>query len=94
MNEIVYHFDQNHEFLDSMAAKNNEITSLRGDIMSAFNLLNEALTGEFQVALNQKAAQVDLLMEDLGDNIANTHSKAQNQQEAMQLLDRQQAQGL
>lgn len=91
--QIVYRFDQNQGFLESMGSKIQEVVSLRGDITNAFKLLNEVFTGATQQALSIKAAEIDQLMEDLGDNISNTHTAAQNKQDAVRELDRQQAGG-
>ncbi|AYM40719.1 hypothetical protein BKG69_23285 [Mycobacteroides chelonae] len=93
MSEIVYRFEENRGFLESMSSKIQEIVGLRQEIQRGFQLLNEVFKGQTQEALNVKAAEIDQLMEDLGDDINQTHTAAQNKQDAVQELDRQRAGG-
>jgi uncharacterized protein YukE len=88
MSEILYNFGANAASLQDISGSVNAIQEVRADIEGIFNTLAEVYEGDGAVALNQAHVKVSQMMDEALNNVANTQRQAQDQQDAMQAMDR------
>ncbi len=86
--EIRYEFAQNAASLDDVSSGVQAIQEVRGDIDSIFTTLASVYEGEGSTALLQAHQKVSQMMDDALNHIGNTTLQAQDQQAAMQAMDR------
>jgi uncharacterized protein YukE len=85
---ILYNFGANAGSLDDITGITNAIQEVRGDIQTIFTTLAEVYEGEGAVALNQAHLEVNNMLEEALNTTVNTQKQAQDQQDAMQAMDR------
>jgi uncharacterized protein YukE len=88
MSEILYNFGSNAASLQDVSGAVTAIQEVRSDIEAIFNTLATVYEGEGSVALNQAHVKVSQMMDEALNNVANTQGQAQDQQDAMQAMDR------
>ena len=87
-NDITYNFGQNANSLDDVNQRLNDITEVKQDIASIFQALGSVYEGDGAAALQQAHQKIDSMLEEALNTTANTQKQAQDQQDAMQALDR------
>lgn len=88
MNEILYNFGANAGSLDDVNSRIRDIQEVRADIDGIFNTLATVYEGEGAESLNVARSNVSDMLDEALNSSANTQRQAQEQQEAMQALDR------
>jgi hypothetical protein len=88
MSEILYNFSANNASLEDVHTLIGGIHEARLDIDSIFRNLMSAYEGEGASALNNAHIQLNNMLDDALTDISTTTSRAQEQQAAMQALDR------
>jgi flagellar hook-basal body complex protein FliE len=88
MSEILYNFGQNANSLGDINGHLNATQEIRGDIDGIFNTLATVYEGEGSMALNQAHIKVSQMLDEALNNVLNTQKQAQDQQDAMQAMDR------
>jgi hypothetical protein len=85
---ILYNFGSNNSSLDDINSSISGIQQAKDDIANVFSLLATVYEGDGATALNQAQTQVNAMLDDAMNNSATTQQNAQDQQDAMQALDR------
>ena len=88
MSEILYNFAANNSSLDDINGNISGIQEVRSDIDNVFNILATVYEGEGATALGQAHQKFSAMLDDALNNASNTQKFAQDQQDAMQALDR------
>ncbi|WP_101951165.1 hypothetical protein [Mycobacterium sp. 3519A] len=88
MSEILYNFAANNASLGDISGNIQAIQEVRADIDNIFNALSTVYEGEGAMALNQAHMKVSAMLDDALNDASNTQKFAQDQQDAMQSLDR------
>ena len=88
MSEILYNFAANNSSLGDINSSISAIQEVRSDIDSIFQTLMSVYEGQGAEALNQAHVKVSGMLDEALNNTANTQKQAQDQQDAMQALDR------
>jgi hypothetical protein len=88
MSEILYNFGANNSSLDDINGHISAIHEVRADIDNVFGLLATVYEGEGAAALGQAHQKFSAMLEDALNDSTNTQKFAQDQQDAMQALDR------
>jgi len=88
MSEIQYNFALNHQSLTDVTHNINAIQEVRTDIDNVFTTLLSVYEGDGATALNQAHQKVSAMLDDALNDASNTQKFAQDQQDAMQSLDR------
>jgi hypothetical protein len=88
MSEILYNFAANNTSLDDIHGNIQGIQEVRANIDSIFNTLTSVYEGEGAQALQQAHQKVSTMLDDALNQSTNTQKLAQDQQDAMQALDR------
>jgi flagellar hook-basal body complex protein FliE len=85
---IQYNFAANNSSLDDINGHISGIQEVRSDIDNVFQILGTVYEGEGATALNQAHQKFSAMLDDALNNASNTQKFAQDQQDAMQALDR------
>jgi ElaB/YqjD/DUF883 family membrane-anchored ribosome-binding protein len=85
---ILYNFGANAGHLEDITGMTNAIQDVREDIQTIFTTLAEVYEGEGALALNQAHQEVNNMLEEALNTTVNTQKQAQDQQDAMQAMDR------
>ena len=88
---ILYNFGANNASLDDVTSLVGGIQEVRSDINNLFSVLGTVYEGSGATALQQAHHNLDSMLDDALQNMAQTQQQAQDQQAAMQALDNQQA---
>lgn len=88
MSDILYNFAANNSSLDDVNSNLSAIQEARSDIDNVFNVLATVYEGDGANAMNQAHQKVSAMLDDALNDAANTQKFAQDQQDAMQALDR------
>ncbi|WP_158168106.1 hypothetical protein [Mycolicibacterium smegmatis] len=88
MTEINYNFGANASSLEDVNSRIQDIHEVRSDIAGLFQTLASVYEGDGAQALQVAHQKIDSMLEEALNNTANTQRQAQEQQEAMQALDR------
>ncbi|SUA31514.1 Uncharacterised protein [Mycolicibacterium fortuitum] len=85
---ILYDFGANAGHLEDITGMANAIQEVRQDIQQIFQALGEVYTGEGATALNTAHHEVDNMLDEALNTVVVTQKQAQDQQDAMQAMDR------
>jgi uncharacterized protein YukE len=88
MTEILYNFAANNSALTDITGYIQAIGQTREDIDGIFNTLSTVYEGEGAAALNVARTKVSTMLEEVLNDIHRSQQQAQDQQDAMQALDR------
>jgi uncharacterized protein YukE len=88
MSEILYNFSANNSSLDDINSNISGIQEVRSDIDNVFNILGTVYEGDGATALAQAHQNVSNMLDDALNDASSTQKSAQDQQDAMQALDR------
>jgi hypothetical protein len=88
MSEILYNFASNNASLGDINGHIQAIQAVRGDIDGIFNTLATVYEGDGATAMNQAHLKVSAMLDETLTNTGATQKSAQDQQDAMQALDR------
>ncbi|OKH85599.1 hypothetical protein EB75_19710 [Mycobacterium sp. ST-F2] len=85
---ILYNFGANAGHLEDITGMTNAIQEVREDIHTIFTTLAEVYEGDGAAALTQAHQEVNNMLEEALNTTVNTQKQAQDQQDAMQAMDR------
>ncbi|BBX33103.1 hypothetical protein MMAG44476_07206 [Mycolicibacterium mageritense DSM 44476 = CIP 104973] len=85
---ILYNFGANAGHLEDITGMANAIQEVRGDIQSIFQALSTVYEGDGATALNQAHQEVNNMLDEALNTVVNTQKQAQDQQDAMQAMDK------
>jgi uncharacterized protein YukE len=85
---ILYNFGANAGSLSDINGRLNDIQEVRQDISSIFTTLMSVYEGEGAAALSAAHREIDGMLDEAVNTTVNTQKQAQDQQDAMQALDR------
>jgi uncharacterized protein YukE len=85
---ILYNFGANAGSLTDINGMLNNIQEVRQDIGSIFTTLMSVYEGEGATALSAAHQRIDGMLDEAVNTTVNTQKQAQDQQDAMQSLDR------
>lgn len=85
---ILYNFGANAGHLEDITGMANAIQEVRGDIQSIFQALATVYEGDGAAALNQAHQEVNNMLDEALNTVVNTQKQAQDQQDAMQAMDK------
>jgi flagellar hook-basal body complex protein FliE len=88
MSDILYNFGSNISSLEEINGMIQSIQEVRTDIDSIFTTLESVYEGQGAMGLNQARTEISNMLDEALNNTANTQKQAQDQQDAMQALDR------
>lgn len=88
MDDILYNFGANNSSLEDITGMTNAIQEVRSDIDNIFQTLMSVYEGDGATALNQAHVHLSGMLDEALNNTVNSQKQAQEQQEAMQALDR------
>jgi hypothetical protein len=86
--EILYNFGANASHIDNIQQFIQGIAEVKGDISTMFNALSTVYTGSGATALAMAHQKIDAMLDDALNAQTATQKAAQDQQDAMQALDR------
>ena len=86
--QILYNFGANAGHLEDITGMAQAIQEVRGDIQTIFQTLAQVYEGEGAIALNQAHQEVNTMLDETLNTSVNTQKQAQDQQDAMQAMDR------
>ncbi|WP_301123804.1 MULTISPECIES: hypothetical protein [Mycolicibacterium] len=87
-NGILYDFGANAGHLEDITGMANAIQEVRADIQQIFTTLGTVYGGDGATALNQAHHEVDNMLDEALNTVVVTQKQAQDQQDAMQAMDR------
>ena len=85
---ILYNFGANAGHLEDITGMTNAIQEVREDIHTIFTTLAEVYEGDGATALNQAHQEVNNMLDEALNTVVNTQKQAQDQQDAMQAMDK------
>jgi hypothetical protein len=85
---IFYNFGSNASSLDDINGSLQAIQEVRSDIDNMFTTLLSVYEGDGATAMNQAHQKISAMLDDAINDASNTQKLAQDQQDAMQALDR------
>jgi hypothetical protein len=88
MSEMLYNFAAKNSSLDDINGHLSATKVVRSDIDNVFNIVGTVYEGEGATALGQAHQKFSAMLDDSLNNASNTQKFAQDQQAAMQALDR------
>ncbi len=88
MSDILYNFAANNSSLDDVHSNLAAIQEVRADIDNVFRILATVYEGDGATALGQAHQKFSAMLDDALNDATNTQKFAQDQQDAMQALDR------
>jgi uncharacterized protein YukE len=88
MSDILYNFGSNASSLDDVNSHLGSIQEARSDIDQVFTILGTVYEGDGATAMHQAQQKVSAMLDDALNDASNTQKQAQDQQDAMQALDR------
>lgn len=88
MSEILYNFNANTTSIGDVNSNLAGVQAAKDDITNVFTILATVYEGEGATALLQAHNKVNAMLDDALNDASNTQKFAQDQQDAMQALDR------
>ena len=88
MSDILYNFAANNSSIDDVNKNLAALDEVRSDVNNVFTILASVYEGDGATAMNQAHQKVSAMLDDAVNDATNTQKAAQDQQDAMQALDR------